>query len=206
MLMTPITRKTAGLLGKDRLRFMRYLIGVALVALGVVIGIAIRHYYNIPLAETINIVDMATLATTIFLALYIPTVLDRQLQIKQDKKHVLIDRLEEIQGIYRRINLFVQQGPVSGRDYMAVINDVDIVIHRFDTITTLLQYFDQKVSFDADITQIRSLEKQYRELLLSFKPEDKASPYPDAIKKQEEPLYNEIDKATSLLVFKISDR
>ncbi len=66
--------------------FLRYIIYTAFLCLGIIIGIAVNHYYQLPLAEAINIVDLATLVTTIFLAVYIPEVLDRKLEIQRDKK------------------------------------------------------------------------------------------------------------------------
>ena len=65
---------------------IKYSMYLFILVLGIILGITIRHYYNIPIAETINIIDVATLVVTIFLAVYIPEVLDRKLQIKREHK------------------------------------------------------------------------------------------------------------------------
>lgn len=177
----------------------RFLFGLFLVALGVVIGIAIRHYHNVPLAETINIIDVATLVTTIFLAVYIPEVLDRQLQIKKDKKELIEERIEEMQALYRKVNLLVQQDGNTEKDRLSIRNTLDVCQHKFDTIETLLAAAEMKTSFNKEIGIIRQFINEHKELLWN----DPA--YTAAIKEKEEMLYNSIDKETCLLVFKISD-
>ena len=72
---------------------MRYFLYFFLLGVGIITGIAIRHYSNVPLEETINLVDVATLVVTIFLAVYIPEVLDRKLQVQRDKKTLINNRI-----------------------------------------------------------------------------------------------------------------
>lgn len=180
--------------------FVRFLFGFFLIALGVVIGIAIRHYYDIPLAETINIIDVATLVVTIFLAVYIPEVLDRRLQVKRDKKDLIENRIEELQALYRKIDILVQQETISDKDEITIQNTVDICYHKFETIVTLLTKSGMNTSFTKEIKKIKKIIEEHKNLL-----ETDTSRYSVQLKEKEEALYNQIDKETSLLLFKISD-
>ncbi|MCD7930546.1 MAG: hypothetical protein LUH15_03850 [Tannerellaceae bacterium] len=71
---------------KDPRTLYRYFLYASLVLIGIVIGVAVRHYYHMPIEETINIVDLATLVVTVFLAVYIPEVLNRKSEVQKDKK------------------------------------------------------------------------------------------------------------------------
>jgi len=184
---------------------MKYFLAAALFILGLVVGIAVRHYYNIPLAESINIVDTATLVTTIFLAVYIPAVIDRQMQVKHDKRDLVIDRLDELQSLYRRVNMSIQQGTVSRRDYLSVGNSLDVGIHRLETIAKLIEFLELKESVDGDVRRILALCRDYRELLGALTPEGDQFTYADDVRDKEEDLYNKIDRSTALLMFRIND-
>lgn len=181
-------------------RALKILLGLFLVTLGIVIGITIRHYYKIPLAQTINIIDVATLVTTIFLAVYIPEVLDRQLQVKRDKKELITQRIEELQALYRKINLLVQQGDMREEKRLVINNTLDLCSHRFETIITLLGALKAKTSFDKEIRQIKKICGEHRSLL-----SDNLIGNTEGLRQKEESLYNLIDKETCLLVFNISD-
>lgn len=180
--------------------FLRFLFGIFVFALGIVAGMAIRHYYNIPLAETINIIDVATLVFTIFLAVYIPEVLDRRLQVKRDKKELIEDRIEEVQALYRKMNLLVQQEEASEKDEATIRNTLDVSQHKLGTIVTLLSASGMRTSFNKDIRRIVKISQEHKDLLW-----DVEVPYSAEIKEKESALYNAFDKETSLLVFKISD-
>lgn len=81
-------------------RLLRVFVYVVVLIIGIVIGIAIRHYHNIPLSDEINLVDLATLVATVFLAVYVPEVLDRKLQNTRDKKELLENRINELQTLF----------------------------------------------------------------------------------------------------------
>lgn len=181
-------------------RVLRILLGLFLIALGIVIGIAIRHYYNIPLAETINIIDVAALVTTIFLAVYIPEVLDRQLQVKRDKKELITQRIEELQALYRRINHLVQQDEMTEKNMLTIDYTLDLCKHRLETIITLLTALQVKVPFDKEIRQLTKVCSEHRNLLT-----DSSTKNSEEMRQKEENLYNQIDKETCLLIFNISD-
>lgn len=183
-----------------RERLVKFLLALLLLCLGVVIGVVFRHVYDMPLLETLNLVDMATLVTTIFLAVYIPEVLDRKLQVKRDKKEHIQKRIDELQAFYRRINILVQQETVSAKDRLIITNTLDICKHRLETVITLLYVSKLNTDFfAADLKRIRELCREYAELLLN------AEEFTHEVKHREEHQYNQIDKETSLLIFKIED-
>lgn len=191
---------------KDPDRFLKYFLYISLIIIGLIVGLFIRHYYNIPIAETINLVDVGTLVVTVFLAVYIPEVLDRKLQIKRDKKDLIEKRIEELQALYRRMNLIVQSEQVlKAKDFLVIKNISDICQHKLETIITLLTYSNMHTSFTQDIKKIRKLCKDHQTLLLSDNMEDEGFVYADDIPEKEELLYNKIDETTCLLIFKISE-
>ncbi|WP_165025849.1 MULTISPECIES: hypothetical protein [unclassified Dysgonomonas] len=188
------------------MKILKYSLYVFLIIIGIVIGLIVTHYHRFQTAEAINLIDLATLVTTIFLAVYIPEVLDRQLQVQKDKKDLIEKRIEELQAFYRRINLLVQQESKSMKDNMSIRNTLDLCQYRLDTITTLLDFAKMKTSFENEIIEINDLCTQHRNLLSTSKlTTEEGFVYPDDIQEQEEVLYNKIDKATCLLVFKISE-
>lgn len=191
---------------KDSDRLLKYFLYISLIIIGAIIGIAFRHYYNIPLAETINLVDVGALVVTVFLAVYIPEVLDRKLQIKRDKKELIEKRIEELQALYRRMNLIVQSEQVlRPKDFLIIKNVSDICHNKLETIITLLNNSNMNVSFTKDIDKIRKLCREHESLLLSDKMEDEGFTYSEDVPEKQELLYNEIDKVTCLLIFKISE-
>lgn len=185
-------------------RFLKYLLYLTILLLGIAAGIAIRHYYNIPMIESINIIDLATLVVTIFLAIYIPGVFDRQMEVRQDKKELLEHRIEDLQQLYRTINLSVQQGGATEKDRLILLNSLDVASNRFSTIVTLIEYLDLDTTFTDEIESIRSLLARHAALLRDAG-DGGGEVYPAEVRREEERLYNRIDKETSLLVFRISD-
>lgn len=187
-------------------RIMRYFLYLFLLGIGIIIGIAIRHYTNVPLAETINLVDVATLMVTVFLAVYIPEVLDRKLQIQRDKKTLINNRITEFQVLQRKINSLVQDDrAMNEKNYMTVKNELDVSEHKLETIFTLIKFANFGTSFENEIMQIESLNEKHRDLLVIKNKEKTKFSYPDDVQEKEEALFNEIDKVTSLLLFKIND-
>jgi len=189
-----------------KVKILRYILYFFLLVLGVVIGIAIRHYYSIPLSETLNIVDVATLVTTIFIAMYIPAVLDRQMKIRSDKKDLIVERINELQSFCRKINMLVQQEANTSKDRLTIINTLDIIGHRLETIIILLSYFEVKDSYSKEIKELKSLCSEYYDLLYTKEIENNdVLVYSKEVREKEELLYNKIDRASGLLVFRISD-
>ena len=74
---------------------IRIIIGVILVIIGVVIGMGLQHYYPVfEFEDKIDIVGLATLIVTIFLAVYIPIFLERNMHNKRSEKDVIIRKIE----------------------------------------------------------------------------------------------------------------
>lgn len=178
---------------------------LSLICIGIVIGIAIRHYGNLPLSESFNVIDLATLMTTIFLAVYVPEVLDRKLQVTKDKKHLIEQRIEELQALCRKVNILVQSDLMgSSRNILIVNNTLDVTTSKIATIRSLLTHSNLKITFSAELDNIENLCIKHKELLWQDKIDTETFEYSLELQKQEELLYNEIDAATSLLIFKIS--
>lgn len=187
-------------------KLMKYFLYFFLLCIGIIIGIAIHHYTNVPLAETIDIVDVATLVVTVFLAVYIPEVLDRKLQVQRDKKVLIENRITEFQTLQRKINALVQDdNAMNEKNYLTVKNELDVSQHKLETLLTLIGYANFAPSFEEEITKIENLCEEHRNLLLIKDEKESKFVYTDEVQQKEEELFNEIDKATSLLLFKISD-
>lgn len=185
--------------------FLKIFLYVALICIGIIIGIAIRHYGNLPLSESLNIIDLATLVTTIFLAVYVPEVLDRKLQVAKDKKHLIEQKIEELQALYRKVNLLVQSDlQVSSRSILLIDNTLDVSKSKIKTIRNLLIHANLGNNFIEELNEIEKLCEKHKDLLWINEAESENFAYSIAIQKREELLYNEIDSATSLLIFKIS--
>ncbi|MCC8143069.1 MAG: hypothetical protein LUD02_12175 [Tannerellaceae bacterium] len=178
-------------------KLLNYFLYFSLVAIGIVVGIAIHHYYSLPLSEEINIIDLATLVATVFLAVYIPEVLDRHSQIMKDKKDLIENRIVELQALYRNVNLLIQgEEPIKARDLLVVQNTLDVTRNKWKTIVTLLTYSNMHASFTREIGHIEQLAEEHRRLLLVDQVNPSDFVYPDDIQQQEEALYNQIDEAT----------
>lgn len=178
----------------------------SLVSIGIVVGIAIRHYYYIPLSESINIVDVATLATTVFLAIYVPSVINRKIQKTKDKKMLIVQRIEELQMLLRKINLLVQSDiKVSARNILIVNNSLDIVDYKIRTISLLLNNSRFNQNYKKEVQIIRELCEQHKKTIKVEEPIKELFVYPPEVQQKEELLFNRIDEASSLLIFKVSD-
>lgn len=177
-----------------------------ILAIGIVVGIAIRHYHNIPLSGEINLIDLATLVVTVFLAVYIPEVLDHKLQNTRDKKLLLENRITEYQTLLKKVNALVQDDKkMNQKDYLVIRNTLDVAQHKLDTVVSLLSYANLQRSFEKEVTGLQALAKEHEDLLLADRIGDEGFSYPQETQDKEEMLYNELDKASSLLIFHISD-
>ena len=191
---------------KKRDKLMRYFLYFFLIGIGLVVGISIRNFHNIPIAEAINIIDLATLVATIFLAVYIPEVLDRKLQSQRDKKEMLEKRIDEFQSLLRKVNSIVQSDEVTNlRGYYIVQNTVSVALHKFEIIARLLKSAGLADNFERDTRMILRLCGEHVELLAADGEIDKDFAYTEDVQKREEELFNRIDEAASMLIFKISE-
>ena len=189
---------------KKQDRKLGIFLNISLVILGIVIGIAIGKYAKIPFQQEVNIIDLAGLLVTVFLAVYVPAVLDRHLQAMRDRKGLLESRIEDYQLLLRRINTIVQDGrKLLPSEQLTIRNLLDIAGHRIDTLITLIKYSHLDSSFSGDIDDVKKADDEHRALLQAA---GKAvEDYTDDIRKQEEMLYIKLDEMTSLLIFKITE-
>ncbi len=186
-------------------RFLNVFLYIGLICIGMIAGIAMRHYTDMPLGDTINIIDLATLVTTVFLAVYIPEVLDRKLQITRDKKELLEQHVLEYQTLLRRVNMLVQDdSKMTRNDFLTMQNSMDVAEGKLESLGRLLLYAKLGDTFPKEIGEIKKLDAAHRNLLKNKDGEPVAS-YSAEVRKQEGDLYNRIDEKTTLLIFKISD-
>lgn len=184
---------------------LRFFLYVSLLGIGVIAGIAIRHYTKLSLGDTLDVIDLATLVVTVFLAVYIPEVLDRKLQVTRDKKELLEKRILEYQALIRRVNVLVQgDSNPSKDDLLAIRNSLDVAGYKLDSIGKLLSYARIGDTFPNEMSRIRAMNEDHRQLFAdpSQKPD---SAFPADVIAREAELYNKLDDATTLLIFKISD-
>ena len=189
---------------KNKPKFLRSLLSFAIFLIGVIVGIAIRHYYKIPLAQEVNIVDIAMLITTVFLAVYVPAVLDRKIQTKRDEVQVIERRILEIHGLFRRINVLTQGESLSYEGCLSVNNLLDICSHQLGTIAVLIAYLDKDNTLKPEINEINNLFKKRHSLLFIEPVPQTGKKYSLEQRNQEESLYNQLDRLMSLLLFKVN--
>jgi len=106
---------------------MKIWIALILVLAGAAIGIGINHYYpTFPVEDKINLVDLATLLVTVFLAVYIPIFLEKHMHNKRYEKDVIIRKIEGLQSTIKEVNKTVtecvQKNTVSITNSHTIIN------------------------------------------------------------------------------------
>lgn len=191
---------------KKKNKYLSLFINLSLVLLGVIIGVAVGSYGNIPVAQEVNLMDMATLVVTVFLAVYVPTVLDWRLQNLRDRKDLLESRIEDYQTLLRRMNILVQENkelPVD--EHLTLRNLLDIASHRVDTLIALIKNSGLDPALNKDIAAIKKLDNEHMALLSDRSVYDPDTGFSEDIRMKQELLYNKLDEATSLLVFNISN-
>jgi hypothetical protein len=186
-------------------KILKVFLYLALVVLGLVAGWALSHYHSLPLSQEINLIDLATLVVTIFLAVYVPAVLDRQLQTVQDRKRILEERIVDYQALQRRINMYVQDEEALKTDtYLTIMNLLDVSGHRLETLASLIKNSGLDKSLNNDIADVIQVNEDHK-ALFSGLDKSAGATYPESLRNQEELLYNKLDEATSLMIFKISN-
>jgi hypothetical protein len=188
-------------------RFWQVFLYVSLVAIGGVVGFAMSIYSTIPLAQEVNILDLATLVVTVFLAVYVPAVLDRRLQTQRDRKTLLIQRVDDYQSFLRRINILVQDGNGAPSDVLTTVANLsDVASHRLETLASLVRNSRFREVLGGDIEKIKKLNLRHSVLLRDGAHSETGPGYVSDIIATEQTLYNELDEKASLLIFKISDQ
>lgn len=186
---------------------IRYPLALVLVAVGVAVGIAIRHYHYIPLEDKINIIDLATLLVTIFLAIYIPAFLDKQLQNSRYEKDVIIRKIEALQSSFKEVNKIVnecvQKNAVSQSSCHLIINCFTSISNELESVITLIEFCHSK-KLDTELTELKAFRREYKNLVTGGDFQQRNFKYTALTKKDEEILYNKIDKAICILIFKVN--
>ena len=187
---------------------MRYIIGVILVIVGVVIGMGLQHYYPLfSFEDKIDVVGLATLIVTIFLAVYIPIFLERNMHNKRSEKDVIIRKIEALQGTIRTVNHAVaecvQKQAVSSANTYQLVSLFTTISNELDTIITLSEHCG-KNKFKDDFEEIKSCRFQYRKMVTGGDFQKKGFKYSILDKKEEEKIYHRFDKALCVLIFKVN--
>ncbi len=187
---------------------IRYIIGIILVIVGVVIGMGLQHYYPVfEFEDKIDIVGLATLIVTIFLAVYIPIFLERNMHNKRSEKDVIIRKIEALQGTIRNVNHIVgecvQKQTVSSANSYYLISLFTSISNELDTIITLSEHCG-KDKFNKDFEEIKNCRFQYRTMVTGGDFQKKGFKYTILDKKEEEKIYHKFDKALCVLIFKVN--
>lgn len=187
---------------------IRYIIGGILVIVGGVIGMGLQHYYPLfTFEDKIDIVGLATLIVTIFLAVYIPIFLERNMHNKRSEKNVIIRKIEALQNTIRAVNHIVsecvQKQSVSSANSYRLIGLFTTISNELDTIITLTDYCE-KNRFKEDFKEIKNCRFQYRKMVTGGDFQKKGFKYSILDKKEEEKIYHEFDKALCVLIFKVN--
>lgn len=188
---------------------MRYIIGVILVIVGVVIGMGLQHYYPLfSFEDKIDVVGLATLIVTIFLAVYIPIFLERNMHNKRSEKDVIIRKIEALQGTIRAVNYkvaeCVQRQAVSSANKALIVNLFTTISNELDTIIKLSDLC-KKDKFSKDFKEIKSIRYQYRKMVTGGDFDTRRDfKFSMLDKKEEEKIYHQFDKALCVLIFKVN--
>lgn len=187
---------------------IRYIIGVILVIVGVVIGMGLQHYYPLfSFEDKIDVVGLATLVVTVFLAVYIPIFLERNMHNKRSEKDVIIRKIEALQGTIQTVNRTVaecvQKLAVSTANTYQIISLFTTISNELDTIITLSEHCG-KNKFKDDFEEIKSCRFQYRKMVTGGDFQKKGFKYSILDKKEEEKIYHRFDKALCVLIFKVN--
>lgn len=187
---------------------IRYIIGSILVIAGIVIGMGLQYYYPLFLFEDkIDIVGLATLIVTIFLAVYIPVFLEKNMYNKRSEKDVIIRKIEALQATIRIVNQIVgecvQKQTVSSANTYLIINLFTTISNELETIITLTEHCC-KNKFKEEFEEIKACRFQYRKMVTGGDFQKKGFKYDMLDKKEEEKIYHRFDKALCILIFKVN--
>lgn len=181
--------------------------GILLIS-GVIIGMGFQHYYPFfDFEDKIDVVGLMTLIVTIFLAVYIPIFLEKNMHNKRSEKDVIIRKIEGLQRTIQSVNNTVdecmQKKSISSansyyilRLFMTISNELDTIIE----LTDLCRINKFKENFD----EIKSHRYQYRKIVTGGDFQKSDFKYTILDKKEEEKIYHQFDKALCVLIFKVN--
>src|SRR5690242_19245570 len=174
----------------------KYFLGLILVAAGIAIGLAIAHYYpSFPFEDRINAIELITLIVTIFLAVYIPIFLEKQMHSHRFEKDVIVRKIEGLQSTLRDVNRAVteclQKNTVSTDNSHSIINCFTSISNELDTLITLIELCHQR-KLDTDLNSIKNLRHDYKRTVTGGNFGRKAFKYTALTKKEEEVIYHKL--------------
>lgn len=187
---------------------MKYVIGFILVIAGIVIGMGLQYYHPLfSFEDKIDIVGLATLVVTIFLAVYIPVFLEKSMHNKRGEKDVIIRKIEALQATIRTVNQTVgecvQKQVVSPANSCLIISLFTTISNELETIITLTDHCC-KDKFKDEFEKIKAYRFQYRKIVTGGDFQKKGFKYDILDKKEEEKVYHSFDKSLCLLIFKVN--
>jgi hypothetical protein len=186
----------------------RFILGFILVVVGTAIGLAIAHYYpSFPFEDKINAVDLINLLMTIFIAVYIPSFLEKQMHSQRFEKEVIIRKIEGLQATLRDVNRTVtecfQKNTVSLANTYAIINGFNSISNELDILITLIELCYKK-KLNTELNSIKKLRHKYKRTVTGGNFGGKGFKYTELTKKEEDVIYHKLDKELCILILKIN--
>ncbi len=186
----------------------RFILGIVMVAIGIAAGLAIAYYYpSIPFEEKINAVDLITLIVTIFLAVYIPIFLEKQMHSHRFEKDVIVRKIEGLQSTLRDVNRTVteclQKNTVSVQNSHSIVNCFTSISNELDTLITLIELCHKR-KLDNEINSIKNLRHDYKRSVTGGNFGRRNFKYTALTKKEEEVIYHKLDKELCVLIFLVN--
>lgn len=179
-------------------------------AIGCCLGAGVIHFWgsNFDLGDEINIVDLSSVLTTLFLAFYIPTVLEKNRDSKKFVKEIIIKRVDALQQNFDSISSSVSSCDTS----IPVVQDTKSdILGKFTRISNdlkvLEQIFDEikaKQIIKDYIGKINTLRRRYKNHVTGGRFDLNSFVYTGTAKIQESVLATEVTKELSFLILKIN--
>jgi len=179
-----------------------------LLIFGIVLGIGLNNYYPFfKLEDKINIIELATLIASVFIAVYIPVFFERFLHVKRFEKDIIVKKINELQNSIKLINKIVANNNLSNfgsqTDSPEILSNFTVISNELNTIKSLLKYcFKNK--FDKDIEDINKLRFRYKNLITGGNFQKQNYSLISIEKIKEKKIYQDFDKAICLLILKIN--
>lgn len=185
---------------------------IGLIVIGFIVGYVISKHVQFEIFELekkINPVELITLIITIFLGIYIPSILTNRLNNKQHIKNTIIRRIELVQDSYSSINGDVGQcinkaNPnITSKEYHTIVRKFLILSNQIKSLQTLLEQCNSK-SLKEDSELLKKGRKKYKDCVTggAF---SVGSRYNAITIKDENLFFSEIQEHLGLLIFKIHD-
>lgn len=187
---------------------MKYSLSIFLILVGVSVGMGIQKYYPLfKFEEKIDPIGLVTLVVTVFLAVYVPIFLERNLHNKRSEKDVIIRKIESLQKSIDNVNQIVseciQKQTVSMPNSYLIINNFTTISNELDTVITLINYCSEN-KFTKEFEEMKNFRFQYRKIVTGGNFQKKGFKFTILDKTEEEKIYHKFDKLLSLLILKVN--